>query len=252
MPGGGSPSILNDGCAGKPRYIDVLFGAARTTVRMSNPGALLAPFRASETASGPPTLSVVSELIGLEIGSWAEVLGAIGALAAAVLSIAAIRAAQAANKTAEGAREEALRTAGATQEREERSQLAEVARQLQAWWVVWSAGGETHYGVLVTNAGQGATVFQDVRIETRGNFNARGPAGAITLTSLPPGTFVFESMASGSGKAWGDADFADAQTQYRPLLKAQSHAVECITFRDPLNRRWRWTPAAGLEQVEAA
>lgn len=210
------------------------------------------PAMRPESACGPPTLSVVSELMGLEIGSWAEVLGAIGALAAAVLSIAAIRAAQAANKTADAAREEALRAASDTQEREERRQLAEVARQLQAWWVTWTGDAGNCFGVLVTNAGQGATMFHDVRIETRGNFNARGPAGAITLTSLPPGTFVFESMAAGATKAWGDADFADAQTAYRPLLKAQSHAVESITFRDPLNRKWRWTPAAGLEQVEAA
>lgn len=182
----------------------------------------------------------------MEIGTWAELIAAVGGLAAAVVSVLALGTALAANRTAEHTRREAKDHADATSLREEQRRLAAVARQLQAWWVVWRVGEETRFGVLVTNAGEGATVFRNVRIETVGNALAIGRSGDITFTSLPPGSYVIPSNARGAEQAWGDPQSASSDMSCKPLVKAQRYAVTRISFEDPMRTQWSWTPEHGL------
>ncbi|MFF5624985.1 hypothetical protein [Microbacterium sp. MYb72] len=194
----------------------------------------------------------MGEFAGLEIGSWAELLSGVASVAAAFVSIFALRTALAANATAERTRSEAKVFADETRERERSRQHADVARQLQAWWVKWNEGAGDAYGVFVTNAGEGATVFRDIRIETRGNSIAKGEKGFITFTSLPPGSYVLVSNAYGSDHAWGEPQAVRADVTYEPLLKAQKYAVTCISFEDPTKQAWCWTPERGLESAVKA
>lgn len=188
----------------------------------------------------------------MEIGSWAEIIAALGALAAAVVSVFALKTAIAANRTAEETREEARDVSEQTLRRETLRQHADVARQLQAWWVVWREDEEKKFGILVTNAGEGATVFRDVRVETTGNANAKGTRGHITFTSLPPGSYVLTSTSVGSDAPWSEPQIARSDVAYEPLVKAQKYSVTCIWFEDPTKRAWKWTPARGLETASAA
>lgn len=188
----------------------------------------------------------MTHLANIPVGSWFEGLGAVGALIAALVSVFALKSALAANATAEQTRKDARRFAEETRARERSREYAGVARQLQAWWVTWDERGETRYGVFVTNAGEGATVFRDVRIEATGNANARDASDAIALTSLPPGSYVVMSTRAGSSRPWGDPEAARRDVGYRPLLKAQNYAVTSITFEDPMKRAWCWTPERGL------
>lgn len=189
------------------------------------------------------------EILGLEIGTWAEAVAALGGLAAAVVSVFALRSALAANATAERTRQEAKEFADETRLQASLQQRAQIARQLQAWWVVWHEDGVKKFGVLVTNAGEGATVFRDVRIETRGNLNAKGSKGDITFTSLPPGTYVLLSNAAGSEQPWGDPQVTTAGVAYEPLVRAQKYAVTRLTFDDPMRMSWCWTPEDGLTSL---
>ncbi|MBN7793840.1 hypothetical protein [Microbacterium esteraromaticum] len=182
----------------------------------------------------------------MDFGSWAEIVAAVGGIAAAVVSIFALKTALAANRTAEHTRREAKDAADARNAREEQSQLAAVASQLQAWWVMWRNGEATRFGVLVTNAGDGATVFRNVRVETAGNRNARGRGGDITFTSLPPGSYVIPSNAAGADKPWGGPETVERDTRYEPLVKAHRYAVTRISFEDPTKAEWTWTPEMGL------
>lgn len=182
----------------------------------------------------------------MEFGTLADVVAAVGGLAAAVVSVLALRTALAANRTAEHTRREAKDSADATSRREEQRRLATVARQLQAWWVIWNVGGEKLFGVLVTNAGEGATVFRNVRIETCGNALATGRSGDITFTSLPPGSYVIPSNKRGADQAWGDPQSVASDVSYEPLVKAQRYAVTRISFEDPTKSHWSWTPEDGL------
>lgn len=182
----------------------------------------------------------------MEIGTWAELIAAAGGLAAAVVSVFALRTALAANRTAEDTRLEAKVHADATNLREEQRRLAAVARQLQAWWVIWHLGEEKRFGVLVTNAGEGATVFRNVRIETFGNALAKGRSGDINFTSLPPGSYVIPSNKRGADQAWGEPQSVASDTSYEPLVKAQKYAVTRISFEDPTKSCWSWTPEDGL------
>lgn len=186
-------------------------------------------------------------IMGEAIGSWAEIVAAFAALAGAFVSVLALKTAMAARQTADRAREDANEFAADARDRETRRQDAEVAGQLQAWWVCWQEDEELCFGILVTNAGQGATVFRDVRIEASGNANARGSRGAIRFTALPPGAYVVQSTAAGSDKPWSEPQPARGDVTYEPLMKAQRYAVTSITFEDPTTRAWRWTPQAGLE-----
>ena len=189
----------------------------------------------------------MTDLASIPLGSWFEGLGAVGALLAALVSVSALKSALAANATADQTRKDARRFAEETRERERARDFAGVARQLQAWWVFWEEGVETRYGIYVTNAGEGATVFRDVRIEARGNSNARDVNDAIALTSLPPGAYILVSNRVGSGQPWGDPEVARSDIDYLPLLKAHRYAVTSITFEDPMKRAWCWTPERGLE-----
>ncbi|GEC73864.1 MULTISPECIES: hypothetical protein [Microbacterium] len=191
-------------------------------------------------------------LAGLPFGSWFEGLGAVGAVAAALVSVFALRSALAANATADQTRRDAKSFADETRAREQSREHAGIARQLQAWWVVWAEGEDKRFGVFVTNAGEGATVFRDVRIETRGNSNVRSASGAIAFTSLPPGSYVLMSNAAGSEQPWGDPQVTRPDVAYEPLLKAQRYAVTCITFEDPMKQAWCWTPERGLERQAGA
>ena len=83
----------------------------------------------------------------MEIGSVAEVVAAVGGLAAAVVSILALVTAVAANRTAENTRREAKAYADETIAREKLRQHTEVARQLQAWWVVWHGEKGKRFGM---------------------------------------------------------------------------------------------------------
>lgn len=173
-------------------------------------------------------------------------MAALGGLAAAVVSIFALRTALAANRTAEDTRREAKDSADATNAREVQRQLSTVACQLQAWWVVWFEDQTKRFGILVTNAGQGASVFRNVRIETTGNRNVRGRGGDITFTALPPGSYVIPSNSAGAEQPWGDPESAARDTRYEPLVKAQRYAVTRISFEDPTKSEWTWTPDDGL------
>lgn len=191
----------------------------------------------------------------MEIGSWAEVLGALGAICAAVVSVLALRTALAANRTAEHTRREAKEHADEMSSRDELRERAAVARQLQAWWVVWwpdGADGVKRFGIRVSNAGEGATVFRNVRIETCGNALAKGTRGDITFTTLPPGSYIIPSNPSGSERAWGDPEIAVPNRIYEPLIKAQKYAVTRISFEDPIRAAWEWTPEDGLLSREPA
>ncbi|MCK2025947.1 hypothetical protein KZC56_06505 [Microbacterium sp. SSW1-47] len=189
------------------------------------------------------------DFAGIPFGSWFEGLGAVGAIVAAGVSLGALRTARAANATADQARRDARTFADEARVREESREHASIARQLQAWWVVWHEGRKKCFGVYVTNAGQGATVFRGVRIETRGNSNARGAGGAITFTSLPPGSYVLRSTDAGSPKPWAEPEVARSALAYEPLLYAERYAVTSITFEDPMKQAWCWTPERGLEQL---
>ena len=189
----------------------------------------------------------MTDLAGIPVGSWFEGLGAVGALVAALVSVFALKSALAANATADQTRKDARSFAEETRARERSREYAGVARQLQAWWVCWEEDGERRYGIYVTNAGEGATVFRDVRIEAIGNANARDASDAISLTSLPPGSYTLMSTRAGSSQPWGDPQAARSDVDYRPLLKAQNYAVTRITFEDPMKRAWCWTPERGLE-----
>lgn len=182
----------------------------------------------------------------MEIGTWAELIAAAGGLAAAGISVLALRSALAANRTAESTRFEAKAYADATNRREERRQRAEVASQLQAWWVMWGPNDAHQYGVLVTNAGAGATVFRNVRIETCGNDNVRSSRDDITFASLPPGSYLVPSNWRGAPRPWGELQSASAEVVYEPLVKALSHSVTRISFEDPTKTHWSWTPEDGL------
>ena len=189
---------------------------------------------------------MTSETLVFEIGTWAEAIAALGGLAAAVVSVFALRSALAANATAERTRQEAKEFADETRLQASLLQRAQIARQLQAWWVVWQEDTVKKFGVLVTNAGEGATVFRDVRIETRGNLNAKGSKGDITFTSLPPGRYVLLSNAAGAEQPWGDPQITSVGVSYEPLVKAQKYAVTRLTFDDPMRMSWCWTPEDGL------
>jgi hypothetical protein len=189
----------------------------------------------------------MANLAGIPIGSWFDGLGAVGAIAAALVSVLALKSALAANATADRTRKDAKSFADETRTREQAREYAGVARQLQAWWVFWEEGDKKRYGIYVTNAGEGATVFRDVRIEARGNATARDASDAIVLTSLPPGAYIVMSTYAGSSQPWGDPEVARTDVRYQPLLKAQSYAVTTITFEDPMKRAWCWTPERGLE-----
>lgn len=182
----------------------------------------------------------------MEIGSVAEVVAAVGGLAATVVSILALVTAVAANRTAENTRREAKAYADETIAREKLRQHTEVARQLQAWWVVWHGEKGKRFGILVTNAGEGATVFRNVRIETQGNVNVKGSRGDIAFTSLPPGSYVIPSNAAGAEQPWGDLELATPEVKYEPLVKARNYVVTRITFEDPVKSQWTWTPEDGL------
>lgn len=187
----------------------------------------------------------------MELGTWAEWAAALCGLAGAVVSIFALRTALAANATARQSGANAARFADETRHRERLRELSTVARQLQAWWVRWEDGAEAKYGVLVTNAGEGATVFRDVRIETLGNANVRGAKGHTAFTSLPPGAYVLTSTPLGSEQPWSDPEVARRDIAYKPLMKAQKYAVTCIRFEDPTKLAWTWTPERGLESGSA-
>lgn len=195
---------------------------------------------------------MTAEWLGLEIGSWAELVAAGGALAAAVVSVLALRTALVANGTANDTKRQAKELADAAHARDTRTQRADIARQLQAWWVMWHPEGmSTRYGVMVTNAGHGATVFRNVRVKTHGNANVTSRRDQISFTSLPPGTYVLESNAAGAEKPWSDPRTANPGTTYEPLIKAQRYTVDEIAFEDPMRMSWCWTPAAGLVPRES-
>jgi len=181
----------------------------------------------------------------MQIGSLADIIAALGGVGAALVSVLALRTALAANRTAERTRAEAKSFADESNAREQRRQLATVAKQLQAWWVVWT-DGQKRFGILVTNAGEGATVFRNVRIETVGNANVHGSRGHITFTSLPPGSYVIPSNAAGSEKPWADTEVVSRAVVYEPLVKARNYSVTKISFEDPMREKWIWTPEDGL------
>lgn len=184
--------------------------------------------------------------MNVDLGSLAEWAGAVAASFAAGFGWGALRLAKHANNTAE----ESL----ARQLLRERSG---VARQLQAWWVTWTddSHGRDCYGVLVSNGGDGTTVFRSVEVETTGNSlaTARGAQGSIKIETLPPGAYLVQSPPRTPGGApWMEPQTVVDIRDFRPLLRARQWGVTRIGFTDPVGTRWEWTPSASLREVETA
>lgn len=128
-----------------------------------------------------------------------------------------------------------------------------MASQLQAWWVTWNDGTADHYGVIVNNGGDGATVFREVEIETRGNARASttAPDRLITFETLPPGAYIVESPPknSHSKAVWSRKQPVSSLDGYSPLLDARAWSIERIAFTDSTGARWVWTPKGSFAEL---
>lgn len=208
----------------------------------------------------------------MELGSFAELASAVAGGAGTILSIFALWYAKGANATAEQTRldmkEDAETNRNMANERErkidqkqsevdrreiEREQREkkrledEIAREkrnmagtLQAWW----AKHDNDWGVIVSNRGPAATVFQDVAISCVKTFHGV----AITFETLPPGVYFIENKSRG----WGFPVHVDSLENYESILKSPDHKVENVRFIDPAGQAWEWTPQSGIKTVSDA
>ena len=175
-----------------------------------------------------------------EAGYWADFAGALGAVVVALASVIAIVVAVKANQTARAALE-----------RDILRERSLVARQLQAWWVKWDDTAGESFGVVVSNAGDGATVFRSVEVRAIGNSVAsRFPDPSIRFETLPPGTYLMQSpQARGATAPWIAKGAIQGTGGLTPLLNAKKWNVTRIAFTDPVGTAWEWTSDRYLRMV---
>lgn len=203
-------------------------------------------------------------LLGLEIGSWADVISSFAALASTILAIMALGIAKAANRTADRvrveAKEQADRQTKLDQERDQRARELQtcteerelerdrrederdrrrIAEGVAAWWVIKDETKK--WGVFISNAPSTPTIFHSLTIETRGN----DYQNEILVKTLTPALFFAVSTKEG----WKFPEKVDNTAGFSPVLNSLKHSIEALDFTDQLGTRWKWSKDTGVDRM---
>lgn len=119
-----------------------------------------------------------------------------------------------------------------------------IASGLTTWWAKDTTRSQQYWGVILSNTSN--LTFYDVKVATSGNFNKH--AKPIALEAIPPGHYFIAGKPEHEQFDW---DFAKEikdfyNSPYQAILNSKTHNIHSLTFKDYMNRSWKWTPAHGL------
>lgn len=193
-----------------------------------------------------------------------QLIAAVGSVLAALAARQALKIARQANELAEKtaaesakqvresnqlalvATEQAEQHARDAEEREKMRDQRRLASNLQAWWVTY---GNDEWGVILSNTGTDASVFHDICVK----FISNGTQSKHTIRTLPPGTYLLESIFDHNRSPVLDfPKVVDNLRDFQPLLNSGKHTIKELSFQDQVGQKWTWTREAGLSATESS
>ncbi|WP_291314682.1 hypothetical protein [Corynebacterium sp. UBA2622] len=189
----------------------------------------------------------------IDLGQVADLVGAGASLAALAIARQANQLAKAtadetskhvaeSNRVALEASQKAEAHALEADERERERDQRGIASNMQAWWVKEDTSAKGRWGILVSTTGAINSVFFEVVLHVKANEKPL----SIQVATLPPGQYFIESVWGAEGLKFISPRPVSSSESFLPLLHAESHTVEEISFRDQLGKQWTWKRGTGL------